>query len=367
MRAREAAPLLEFSVEEAALKKSAAQVVGRREIMSTRRALATFYLRHNLNVEALVALRAVDPAPDDRDARFLIAWAEYSLGRYADTAKTLGGADGSPEGRELALYGMALARLGAYAKAGEALAAASGPPAQRFADEFHLMRAASALAAGKIEAAAAALKAAQPIEARSPLRREAEFYEELLQSERGGSNDANTWRALARGNDAIGARAALKALKDEADTGSISRSEALQKARAISLRWRGGAVEREALFLIGVLLGDAPEAFETLRRLAEQYAPADVSEEALERLTGMMTRLAADDRTLSSAAKTRLFYETIDYAPPGVEGDILIRTVAGRLQALDLLAEAAELMEHQVFTRLRGKERAVIAADLAEL
>ncbi len=115
------------------------------------------------------------------------------------------------------------------------------------------------------------------------------------------------------------------------------------------------------------LLGDAPEAFETLRRLAEQYAPADVAEAARERLTDMMARLALDEGTLSSSAKARLFYEMIDYAPPGAEGDALIRTVAGRLQALDLLAEAAELLEHQVFTRLRGAERAIVAADLAEL
>ncbi|MEQ8179457.1 MAG: hypothetical protein RIA10_14090 [Amphiplicatus sp.] len=368
VRAREGAPRQEFSVEEeTVLKNAVTQAVDPAEVKAAARALGAFYLRHDLNVEALVALKAVDPAPDDREARFLIASAEYSLGRYADAAKTLGGAEAAPEGRELALYGMALARLGAYAKAGEALADASGPPAQSLASEFHLMRAASALAAGKTEAAATALNAAQPIGAASPLRREAAFYEALLHSAQNGSSGAKTWRGLARASDSVGARAALKLLKDEADAGAISRSEALQSARAISLRWRGGAVEREALFLIGALLGDAPEAFETLRRLAEQYAPADVAEAARERLTGMMARLALDEGPLSSSAKARLFYEMIDYAPPGAEGDALIRTVAGRLQALDLLAEAAELLEHQVFTRLRGAERAIVAADLAEL
>ncbi len=367
VRARKAAPQA-FTAEEEALKQTLNEADDHKETEQAARALAYFYLGYDLNVEALAAMQMIDPAPDDPDARFIRASAQYSLGRFADALEAFGGADGRPEGAALALYGMTLARLGAYAKAGEALADASAPPSENLVLEFHLMRAASALALGKTEAAAAALQAAQPIDAGAPLRREAEFHEALLLSARGDSARATKiWQGLARTDDAIGARAALTLLTHEADAGALPRSEALEKARAISLRWRGGAVEREALLLIGGLLGDAPEGFETMRRLAEAHAPADAAEQAREALTAMVARLAADDQRLSSAAKARLFYEMIDYAPPGAEGDALIRAVAARLRALDLLAEAAELLEHQVFMRLRGQQRAIVAADLAAI
>jgi hypothetical protein len=51
--------------------------------------------------------------------------------------------------------------------------------------------------------------------------------------------------------------------------------------------------------------------------------------------------------------------------PIGRRGDAIVRNLAERLVDVDLLEQAAELLQHQVDNRLKGAARAQIAADLA--
>ena len=49
-----------------------------------------------------------------------------------------------------------------------------------------------------------------------------------------------------------------------------------------------------------------------------------------------------------------LFYDYRDLTPIGWRGDEMIRRLADRLVAVDLLDQAAELLQHQVDNRLQG-------------
>ncbi|WP_415683587.1 hypothetical protein [Breoghania sp.] len=49
----------------------------------------------------------------------------------------------------------------------------------------------------------------------------------------------------------------------------------------------------------------------------------------------------------------------------GADGDLMVRRLADRLISVDLLDQAAELLQYQVDNRLKGVARAQIAADLA--
>ena len=60
-----------------------------------------------------------------------------------------------------------------------------------------------------------------------------------------------------------------------------------------------------------------------------------------------------------------LFYDFKELTPVGPNGDRMVRGLAGRLVALDLLDQAEALLQHQVEERLEGVGRAQIAADLA--
>jgi hypothetical protein len=60
-----------------------------------------------------------------------------------------------------------------------------------------------------------------------------------------------------------------------------------------------------------------------------------------------------------------LFYDFIDMTPIGADGDEMIRRMADRLMAVDLLDPAATLLNYQVTKRLDGAARAQVAARLA--
>ena len=60
-----------------------------------------------------------------------------------------------------------------------------------------------------------------------------------------------------------------------------------------------------------------------------------------------------------------LFYDFRDLTPIGRRGDEMIRRLADRLVSVDLLDQAAELLQHQVDHRLQGGARAQVATRLA--
>src|SRR5205085_3038062 len=60
-----------------------------------------------------------------------------------------------------------------------------------------------------------------------------------------------------------------------------------------------------------------------------------------------------------------LFYDFRNLTPVGRRGDEMIRRLADRLVSMDLLDQAAELLQHQVDNRLQGAARAQVAARLA--
>src|SRR5690606_35180278 len=53
--------------------------------------------------------------------------------------------------------------------------------------------------------------------------------------------------------------------------------------------------------------------------------------------------------------------------PPGAAGDLMYRPLADRLVDVDLLADAAALLEHQIEFRLKGEAKARVGARLAEI
>src|SRR5260221_8744705 len=60
-----------------------------------------------------------------------------------------------------------------------------------------------------------------------------------------------------------------------------------------------------------------------------------------------------------------IFYEFRELTPIGRRGDEMIRRLADRLVAVDLLDQAAELLQYQIDRRLEGSARAQVAAKLA--
>jgi len=70
---------------------------------------------------------------------------------------------------------------------------------------------------------------------------------------------------------------------------------------------------------------------------------------------------------MSPVTAMALYYEFRELTPDGERGDRMIRRLADRLAAVELLGEASKLLEHQVMHRLNGEEKARVGTRLAVL
>jgi hypothetical protein len=361
------APLADFIAREQSLQNAISAAESPDDAASATLALARFYLAQEFYPEAALTIARAGGWPDDREPTLIAAQADYGLGRHEAVVAALDDERFGENKAATVLKALAEARLGAYAAARRTLYAADAPDPLRA--EFHLLKAKAAFAGGEGAIAERALSDAGAFAPGSRNSGETALLRARLAMDAG---DASAARAqltslVAANVEPAASRAALALLLFDYDERRIDAETALQSARALLLRWSGGDFEREALTAIAALARDSSpaEAFAALRRLAARHPRSDQAEAARGDLTMMLANLF--DRDLAPAEAARLFYENIDYAPPGAAGDALIREVATLLAALDLLGDAAELLEHQVFKRLRGEERAAVAADLAAL
>lgn len=314
------------------------------------KALAGFYAAHQLWPEALAALARINP--QDEDAETLAAEAQYALGRYRQLAA------GAPRAEEARGYrAMALVRRGSFTLALAAFASAKAP--KGIEADYALARAEALLATGEPDAAAAALaRAAEIDEAGNELSRR-RFLAAALMRLKGddAKSRASLRRAAAMAPDDWSMRARLALADDEKALASLS------------LAWKSEAFDRDLLVRQAALHASSGDVGRALGALASLIARFPESDAATSAQAGGASLLAAifDDADLSAEDAARLFFEHVSFAPPGREGDALIRRAAARLKTLGLYAQAATLIDHQVFKRLRGGERSRVAAELAEL
>ena len=152
----------------------------------------------------------------------------------------------------------------------------------------------------------------------------------------------------------------------------ISPQDAIAELEKLRYSWRGGDFEFNLLKQLGQLylsIGDYRNGLRTLQEAVTYFR--DNPESA--KVTDMMVK-AFDDLYLKDAADgmgavraIALFDEFKELAPSGDPGDEMIRKLADRLAAIDLLDRAAQLLEDQVQFRLKGVEKARVGGRLATL
>ena len=313
-------------------------------------ALAELYAAHQLWPEALFALKRLKR--QDAVAERLAAEARYALGRYRQLA-----AETADDDAARGFRAMALVRRGAFTQALAEFQIARAP--EGFQADYHYALAEAQIAAGDAKAAADALARAAASDGDGMNLSRRRFLRAALLRLNGDEAKARAEfrRAGAEAPDEWSMRARL-ALADE-----------VELLPGLSLEWKGDALDRESLMRKAAAGAKARDFSRALGAYAEIAARFPESDAALTAQADGGKLLAAlfEDKTVSPADAARIFFEHVAFAPPGKEGDALIRSVATRLKALGLYAEAAALIDHQVFKRLRGADRSRIAADLAEL
>jgi len=137
-----------------------------------------------------------------------------------------------------------------------------------------------------------------------------------------------------------------------------------------SLTWRGDPLAAKIQHMMGQFQfqsGDYRAGFETLELMATEYqdTPDETAlyDEAKQVFANLYLNGEAD--RMDPIAALAIFYDFRNLAPVGAKGDEMIRNLARRLVGVDLLEQAAGLLEYQIDNRLEGVARAKIAADLA--
>ncbi len=152
--------------------------------------------------------------------------------------------------------------------------------------------------------------------------------------------------------------------------GRLEEAKGAETLSRASIVWRGGPVEAQMLQLLARLqfrIGDYRGAFTTVKEAAETHIETDaivaLTAEAQVAFSDLFLNGGAD--ALDDIDALTLFYDYRYLTPSGARGDEMIRNLARRLIKVDLLEQAASLLEYQVDTRLDGAARAQIATDLA--
>ncbi|MCF4098808.1 tetratricopeptide repeat protein [Maritalea mediterranea] len=152
--------------------------------------------------------------------------------------------------------------------------------------------------------------------------------------------------------------------------GNIDLDKAVDTLSIQSLTWRGGELGANIQELYGRLQfknHDYRGGFETLQRMqvAHQDTPQETRHYELARKIFEDLFLNGEADRLEPVRALGLYYDFRKLTPSGAKGDEMIRNLARRLVRVDLLDQAAELLDYQIENRLEGVARSKIAADLA--
>ena len=151
---------------------------------------------------------------------------------------------------------------------------------------------------------------------------------------------------------------------------AISSKDAVSDLEALAMTWRGDGIEVRTLGMLTELYGEADRYADALAaaKTATRLQPnAESSRHAQDLAQALFVKLFLGPKgdEIPPVDALAVFYDYRELTPIGRRGDELIRRLADRLISVDLLEQAAQLLQYQVDHRLEGAARAQVAARLA--
>ncbi len=171
----------------------------------------------------------------------------------------------------------------------------------------------------------------------------------------------------------VAVRAELRRLELAVPAGKLTANEAADQLEALRFRWRGDEVEMATVGILSdqyMRVGRFRDALLLAQSTAMRDASAPGARELRLKLADYFRRLflTGEADRLDPIQAVALFYEFDDTLMPiGPDGDQMVRKLAQRLVAFDLLEPASALLQYQVDNRLRGVGKAAVAVDLASI
>jgi len=339
--------------------------------------LARFYLAKDMAPEAKAVLDVAlsDQHSDDVTGSVLTAVADVMLDRPEEALKVLakpqvGNQQDAPVWRAIAL-----ARQGRWADAQKIFKTISAAIAalpielQRMAMKEALR---SAIEVRDFNSATRVVNEIETVGVTPDLEPTINVLVGRLYEGLGRNEDAlSSYRAAATsGNRRAAAQGRLREIALTFATGGMGRKDVINDLETLTTVWRGDETETEGLKLLAHLYTEDSryrDAFHVMRTALLAHPNSDLTRKIQDEaaVTFESLFLGGKGEALPPIEALGLFYDFRELTPIGRRGDEMIRRLADRLVSVDLLDQAAELLQHQVDHRLQGAARAQVATRLA--
>jgi tetratricopeptide (TPR) repeat protein len=191
---------------------------------------------------------------------------------------------------------------------------------------------------------------------------------EALGNERDALDDYKLAADSADRKSAAEAKQREIALKQK--RGEITPGDAQKELETLEAVWRGDSTEVKTLQMLSLIYVENARYADSLgaARMATRLEPnSELSRSAQDNASALFSQifLTSKGDDLPPIDALGMFFEFRELTPIGRRGDEMIRRLADRLAAVDLLDQAAELLQYQVDKRLEGSARSQVAARLA--
>jgi predicted negative regulator of RcsB-dependent stress response len=233
-----------------------------------------------------------------------------------------------------------------------------------FFSRFFVLAIESALAAGKDHEAANWLDYVSNAPHQSTIDAALYYLRGVLAAKAGRASDAeDSWKAAERSNDQLyKIRAELALIDLGVSTASLTPAQAADRLEALRFGWRGDDLEVDILHRLGQFYIQAKNVKAGLNVLSQAItlypsspmAPAIRAEMASAFHDVFLGNLG---KKLSALDNLTLYQQYRDLMPKGKEGDAIMRNLAERLVAVDLLDQASSILEDLVKNHLQGEEK----------
>ncbi|MGC9953789.1 MAG: hypothetical protein ABSD21_05895 [Rhizomicrobium sp.] len=340
--------------------------------------LARFYLANGFDAEALglvKMMQSIDPAlQSDMQLQMIRAAAEYRMGRTRDAHNDIAGAQFDADRHAAIWRGLIDAALENWDSARANFERASTVLGRYQPDmqaRARIADADAALGIGRLEIVDAELSRL-PNQLEKPLMLDAELARARLYAaeKRRGESD-RLFAAVEQGGDEhVAAEAIYYRVSAEQAAGTMTQANAINALERLRFRWRGDILELKTLRKLASFYFVQKrwrDGLQTLRIAAQNFPNDDLAGKAQDDMRAAFVDLFLKGKadTMPPVEALALFYDFIELTPIGPDGDEMIRRMADRLVAVDLLGPAADLLNYQVTKRLDGVARAQVATKLA--
>jgi hypothetical protein len=243
-----------------------------------------------------------------------------------------------------------------------------------FYSRFSVLAVESALAAGKDREAKDWLDRLENSPHRTEIDPAIEYLHGVIYSKENRAQAAEElWREVADSNDRLYRIRAELALVDlEVATGALTPAKAADRLEAMRFGWRGDDLELDILHRLGqfyIQSKNVKGGLAVLDQAVQLYPKSPLTPQIRTEMAEIFRGVFLGDLApnLSAVEALTLYQEYRELMPTGADGDAVMRNLAERLVAIDLLDQAAGLLEELVKNHLQGVEKGRVGTRLAAI